>query len=511
MGKIIGIDLGTTNSCVAVIENGVPVIIETGLGSRILKSAVRILENGEIVVGENAYRARILDPENTITGIKRFMGRRYNEVFDISQTVPYKIVIGDNNLAMINAHENFYTPQYISASILRALKVSAETHLEEEISEVVITVPAYFNEIQRQATIEAGEIAGFNVRRIINEPTSAALAYGLNKTKLDAKIAIFDLGGGTFDISILELGEGVFEVKSISGDGFLGGDDFDTMIVKWILHELEIRYSIDLSQDPVALELIREAATKAKCELSFVEEAPIELPVIDNKNFILNITRLKFEEICEELFERLINPCEVALKEAEYSSNQIEQVILIGGATRMPKITEIVMRVFGALPLKGINPDEAVALGAAVQAGVLSGSVKDVLLLDVTAIALGVETVGGVTTKMINANTTIPTRKTQIFTTSLNNQTSIELNILEGEDKLAINNKSIGRIILEGIEASIAGEPQIEVTFDIDANGKLNVSAKDKLVGNTKTIRIEGLTGLSKDEQSKKILSVKHV
>ncbi|HMK24456.1 MAG TPA: molecular chaperone DnaK [Chitinophagaceae bacterium] len=514
MGKIIGIDLGTTNSCVAVLENGNPVIIHTGLGSRFIQSAVRVLDNGEVIVGENAYRARILDPQNTITSIKRFIGRHYNEVFDIATTVPYNVIPGSNNLAMVEINGNEFSPQTISAMILQSLKSAAETYLGQEITEAVITIPAYFNEAQRQATKEAGEMCGLIVRRIINEPTAAALAYGYNKGLNNYKIAVFDLGGGTFDITILELGEGVFEVKSISGDGFLGGNDFDEHIIRWLVEELELEYNLDISQNPEALQYIRDVSITAKCDLSVATQTVINIPasLIGNKtknDVEIILTRDKFEEICEELFERLKSPCITALANA--GGRSIDKVILVGGATRMSRISEIVKEIFGINPSKSVNPDEAVALGAAIQGAVMTGEVKDVLLLDVVKHGLGVETEKGTVILIIQEDTTIPTKKTETFSTAFDNQTSVEIHILQGNDNLAINNKSLGRFILENIPPAPSGTPKIDVTFDIDANAILHITAKDQATGKEVKVRIEPLTGLTKDEYEQTLPTIKKV
>jgi molecular chaperone DnaK len=515
MDKIIGIDLGTTNSCAAVMERGIPVVIPTTLGSRITKSVVRFPPTGDPIVGEHAFRTRLVDPQNTITSIKRFIGRRYNEVFDIAQTVPFKVVMGDNNLAMIEARGVEYSPQYISAMILRSLRSSAEDFLQQSVHRAVITVPAYFSDSQREATKEAGRIAGLEVMRIINEPTAAAMADGINK-KRDETIAVFDLGGGTFDISILEVGEGVVEVKAVSGDNFLGGDDFDNAIAQWLVEEFARDRDIDLTLDAFAMQLVREAAVKAKCDLSELPQTSIEIPFLPFENRKLDglstiLTRAKFEEICDELFERLIGPCEIALKEAfgTYSKDKIDKVILVGGATRMANISNIVGKVFGVAPSKSLNPDEAVALGAAVQAGVLSGDKTDILLLDLTPNSLGVESAGDVMTVMIAGNTSIPMRRSEIFSTSLDNQTSVEIHILEGESLSVQENRSLGRFVLEGIGPAPRGQPQIEVSFDIDANGILDVSAKDMATGKEQKLTIKAVTGLSDYARSQRLADVR--
>ena len=514
MGKIIGIDLGTTNSCAAVIEGGTPIVIPTRLGSRMTKSVVRFPPTGDPIVGEHAFRTNLVDPQNTITSIKRFIGRRYNEVFDIAQTVPFKVIIGTNNLAMIEARNREYSPQYISAMILRSLRSSAEDYLRQAVDKAVITVPAYFNDRQREATREAGAIAGLEVMRIIDEPTAAAMVYGLDKKK-DETIAVFDLGGGTFDIAILEVGEGVVEVKAVSGDNFLGGDDFDNAIVQWVVEEFERDRNIDLRLHPFAIQLVREAVVQAKCDLSTLLQTSVQVPFVplENKNidgFSIVLTRQKFEEICDELFERLIPPCEIALRAGGYAGNKMDEVILVGGATRMAKISEVVKRVFGAQPSKFLNPDEAVALGAAVQGGVLAGDKTDILLLDVTANSLGVETAGGVMTKLIEANTTLPTRKSEIFSTSMDNQTSVEINILQGEGASVLDNRSLGRFHLDGIPRALRGVPQIEVTIDIYGN-IIDVSAKDMATGKEQKLRVKAATGLSDYDRSQRISDVREI
>lgn len=516
MPKIIGIDLGTTNSCAAVIEGDRPTVIHTALGSRTTKSVVRLLADGEPVVGEHAYRTRLLDPLNTITGIKRFIGRRYNEVFDIARTVPFKVVIGKNNLAMIEAHGYEYSPQLISAMILKSLKSAAEDYLGEPVDRAVITIPAYFNDSQREATREAGDMAGLTVMRIINEPTAAAMVYALDK-KRDETIAVFDLGGGTFDISILEVGEGVIEVKSVSGDNFLGGDDFDDKITDWVVEEFELDRGIDLSADPFAMQLVREAVVKAKFELSTLPQTSIEIPFIPFAGKTiggprLELTRSKFDEICDELFDRLIHPCEQAVNDASFFRRiDIDKVILVGGATRMPRISGLVKEIFGKEPSKSVNPDEAVALGAAVQGGVLSGYKTDVLLLDVTPLSLGVETADGKSTRLIERNTTIPTRKAEIFSTSLDNQDSVEINVIQGERPLAVDNRSLGSIILEGIAEAPAGEPMIEVVMDIDGNGILNVSAKNMATGREQKLTVKAATGLSDHDRTRRVTEIREI
>ncbi|MBP8976652.1 MAG: molecular chaperone DnaK [Bacteroidetes bacterium] len=507
-GKVIGIDLGTTNSVVAVMEGNEPVVITNAEGSRTTPSVVAFTKTGERLVGAAAKRQAITNSENTVFSIKRFMGRFYDEVTEEMKLVPYKVVRGENNTARVQIGDRVYSPPEISAMILQKMKQTAEDHLGTKITDAVITVPAYFNDAQRQATKEAGEIAGLNVRRIINEPTAAALAYGLDKKNKDLKIAVFDLGGGTFDISILELGDGVFEVKSTNGDTHLGGDNFDMRILEYIADEFKKQEGIDLRKDPMALQRLREAAEKAKMELSQLMQTEINLPFITAtaegpKHLNMTLTRAKFEQLVEDLVQRCIPPVEKALKDAGLNPNQIDEVILVGGMTRVPRVQQLVKDIFGKEGHKGVNPDEVVAIGAAIQGGVLTGEVTDVLLLDVTPLTLGIETLGGVMTPMIPANTTIPTRKSEIFSTASDSQTSVEIHVLQGERPMAIDNRTLGRFHLDGIPPAPRGVPQIEVTFDIDANGILHVSAKDKATNKEQSIRITSSSGLTKEEVEK--------
>ncbi|MGB2804687.1 MAG: molecular chaperone DnaK [Candidatus Zixiibacteriota bacterium] len=504
MSKIIGIDLGTTNSCVAVMEGGNPVVIQNAEGSRTTPSVVAFSKEGERLLGQVAKRQAITNPENTVFSIKRFVGRKLKEVGSEIKTVPFKVTEGPNGEARVKIQNKEYSPPEISAMILQKMKQTAEDYLGQKVTQAVITVPAYFNDSQRQATKDAGKVAGLEVKRIINEPTAAALAYGLDKSK-DHKIAVYDLGGGTFDISILELGDGVFEVKSTNGDTHLGGDDFDKRIIDWIVAEFKKQEGIDLSKDPMALQRLKEAAEKAKCELSSTMETSVNLPFITAdasgpKHLNLTLTRAKLEQLVDDLVQRTVEPSKKALADAGLSVSNIAEVILVGGMTRMPKVQETVKQLFGREPHKGVNPDEVVAVGAAIQGGVLSGDVKDVLLLDVTPLSLGIETLGNVFTRLIERNTTIPTRKSEIFTTAQDNQTSVEVHVLQGERPMAIDNKTIGRFHLDGIPPAPRGMPQIEVSFDIDANGILNVSAKDKATGKEQSIRIEASSGMTERE-----------
>jgi len=509
VGKVIGIDLGTTNSCVAILEGGDPVVIPNSEGSRTTPSVVAFTKDEERLVGQVAKRQAITNPQNTVFSIKRFMGRKFDEVKTETEEVPFQVVRGSSGDARVKAGGKEYSPPEVSAMVLQKMRQTAEDYLGEKVTDAVVTVPAYFNDSQRQATKDAGRIAGLNVLRIINEPTAASLAYGLDKKK-DERIAVYDFGGGTFDISILEIGEGVFEVKSTNGDTHLGGDDIDQRVMNWLADEFKKAEGIDLRKDPMALQRLKEAAEKAKCELSTTMKTDINLPFITAdssgpKHLNITLTRAKLEQLMDDLIERTVAPCEQALKDAGVTASQIDEVILVGGSIRIPKVQETVKNLFSREPHKGVNPDEVVAVGAAIQGGVLAGEVKDVLLLDVTPLSLGIETLGGVLTKLIEKNTTIPTRKSEVFSTAADNQTTVEIHVLQGERDMAANNKSIGRFHLDGILPAPRGVPQIEVTFDIDANGILNVSAKDKATSKEQSIRIEASSGLTEEEIKKMV------
>lgn len=508
MSKIIGIDLGTTNSCVAVMEGNEPTVIQNSEGGRTTPSVVAFSKEGERLVGAPAKRQAITNPQKTVSSIKRFMGRFFKEIKEEARQASYKVVEAEDGIARVQIEDRMYAPQEISAMVLQKMKQTAEEYLGEKVTDAVITVPAYFNDAQRKATQEAGEIAGFNVKRIINEPTAAALAYGLDKKNQDQTIAVYDLGGGTFDISILELGDGVFEVKSTSGDTHLGGDDFDSRVINYLADEFKKDEGIDLRKDPMAMQRLKDAAEKAKIELSSSQKTNVNLPFITAnesgpKHLNIDLTRARFEQLIDDLVQKTVDPCKKALGDAGFNKNDIDQVILVGGSTRIPKIQEVVKEFFGKEPSKGVNPDEVVAVGAAIQGGVMSGDVKDVVLLDVTPLTLGIETLGGVMTKLIEANTTIPTSKKETFSTAANNQTSVEIHVLQGERAKAQDNRTLGRFHLDGIPPAPRGVPQIEVTFDIDANGVLNVSAKDKGTGKEQSIRIESSSGLSEEEIEK--------